>query len=162
MSPPKIMSSAWELTVVETAMPVWLEWVSIVCGIMSIGMAGIAPVASVSAVASKSSVAAVAKIGSGLPGNRPGNPGFAVETAGNFGNHAPSSVTVASDQARVLEALKKMGGEARSQDDLAQWIVVGETRGVSKGEMSKMLKSCPQIERVRVDNRHVIRIREPV
>ncbi len=65
-----------------------------------------------------------------------------------------SPVRVETDEARILRALRAKGGQIHAQNALG--IVVG----VSKGEVSKMLRNCPNVERFRVDNRYVIRIKE--
>lgn len=65
-----------------------------------------------------------------------------------------SPVQIRSDEDRILDALRKRGGQVGSQDELG--IVVG----VSKGEISKMLRNCGNVERIRVDNKNVIRIRD--
>lgn len=72
-----------------------------------------------------------------------------------YSTHA-SPVFIEADESRVIKALKAKGGEIGSQVEL------GIAIGVSKGEISKMLRNCPNVERIRVDNRYVIRIKDAV
>ena len=69
----------------------------------------------------------------------------------------PRSLPVvrSTDEDRIIAVLQRMGGEVYSQRLLGQFL------GVSPGEVSKMLGHCGhcgKIERVKVDNRHVVRL----
>ncbi len=126
----------WVSLLDPLAMPVWLEWVSVLCGILAVRSSG-------STVSVVSPVSEVPK---------------PVETARKLLPKPPHlcPVQVEPDEARVLRALKAKGGKVDSQNEL------GIAIGVSKGEVSKMLRHCPNVERIRVDNRYVIRIKDTV
>lgn len=139
---------AWVSLIDPLLVPLLLELAAILCGVVAFGPR----------VAEPSAVAPVSK---------PGSTGNSQETAHSAHvlrfcrsteesretRHA-SPLKVETDEARILRALKAKGGKIGSQDELG--IVVG----VSKGEVSKMLRNCPNVERIRIDNKNVIRIRD--
>ena len=62
-------------------------------------------------------------------------------------------VSVMSDEDTIIVGLRRVGGVARSQRDLARAI------GISDSELSKRLGNCRNVERVREDNRVVVRLK---
>lgn len=62
-------------------------------------------------------------------------------------------VSVMSDEETIVVGLRRVGGVARSQRDLARAI------GISDSELSKRLGNCRKVERVREDNRVVVRLK---
>jgi hypothetical protein len=64
------------------------------------------------------------------------------------------SPLIEPSHAEVVEtALRDLGGRATSQRALAKAL------NLSHGQVSKMLRNCPNVERVREDNRKVVRLK---
>lgn len=124
------------------AMPVWLEWVSILCGILAIGKRRISTSAEISARAEVASVSVVSEISSR-------NLLETSETSRKVKSPAP----VIDDDETIVVGLRRLGGEARSQRDLARAM------GVSPAECSKRLARSRVVERGREDNRVTVRLR---
>ena len=141
---------AWVSLVDPLLVPLLLELAAILCGVVAFGPR----------VAEPSAVALVSKPVSGGNSQEKAHSAQVLTICRSTEEsreirHA-SPLRVETDEARVLRALKAKGGKIGSQDELG--IVVG----VSKGEVSKMLRNCPNVERIRIDNKNVIRIREAV
>lgn len=134
----------WVAHVDPFAMPAWLELVTIVCAIAAISRRkedaedegaedGAEETADVPALAAPTPVSRLAAPAHPLP------------------------LVVASDEERVVAALEKRGGSVPSQQDLG--IALGY---ISPGEVSKMLRNCSpdRIERIKVDNKNIIRLKD--
>lgn len=126
------------------ALPVWLEWVSVLCAILALEPAsrGVAALASRPTIASNTAALQKAYSNAGTP----------VIPA------TPPAVLVASDEQRVVEALKRKGGSVGSQRHLS--IVLG----VSPAETCRMLQRCHpnRVERIwdPIAKSNVIRIKD--
>lgn len=62
-------------------------------------------------------------------------------------------IIAANDEDTIIIGLKRLGGKASSQRELARVM------GICDSEVSKRLASCTRVERVREDNRVVVRIK---
>jgi len=62
-------------------------------------------------------------------------------------------IIAANDEDTIIVGLKRLGGKASSQRELARVM------GICDSEVSKRLASCTRVERVREDNRVVVRIK---
>lgn len=65
-----------------------------------------------------------------------------------------SKVALVDDDETIIVGLRRLGGQAYSQRDLARAM------NISPAEVSKRLAKCPHVERVRDDNRVVVRLRK--
>lgn len=116
-------------------LPALLELASIVLFGFGVGHARVAPVAPVSRH-------------SDVSVQRP-----VVDKAENTPKVVRPPVAVMSDEDTIVVGLRRVGGVARSQRDLARAI------GISDSELSKRLGNCRKVERVREDNRVVVRLK---
>lgn len=126
---------AWVSLLDPLLFPLWLELCSVICGIFAVSI--------------------VRRLETGVETRTSPAPAPVVRAIPETKAIAHlSPVRRETDEARVLRALRSRGGQIGSQDELGLVI------GVCKSEVSKMLKNCANVERIRVDNKNVIRIKE--
>jgi hypothetical protein len=142
------MARAWVSLIDPLLVPLLLELAAILCGVVAFGPAG----STISRI-SKTAVSDVSK-----PGNVEQHQSFAPEMSetstilpmvpGNVGN-----VVDITDDDTIVVGLRRLGGTARSQRDLARVM------GISPAEVSKRLSASPSVLRVREDNRMVVKLK---
>jgi hypothetical protein len=139
---------AWVSLIDPLLVPLLLELAAILCGVVAFGPA----VSTISRV-SETHVSDVSK-----PGNVEQHQSLAPEMSetsnvlpmvpGNVGN-----VVNVTDDDTIVVGLRRLGGTAQSQRDLARAM------GVSPSEVSKRLSASPSVLRVREDNRIVVKLK---
>ena len=128
----------WVALIDPRIVPVLLELISIVCGICSIGARPVSPVSQVS------QVSAISDFSDFSRGNQ-------LEKSEK--SHVFSTIAT-NDDDTIIVGLQRLGGIARSQRDLAKAM------GICDSEVSKRLANCAAVERVREDNRIVVRLKD--
>lgn len=142
----------WVSLLDPVAVPLLLELVSIVCGVLAFRCAPVAAVAAVSAV---SQVAPVSDFSDFSKQNEPEIQEKSEKSAPpeKVATLPENPVTVPDDDACIIVGIKRLNGTARSQHELAV------ASGLSDAELSKRLRNSKLFERVREDNRNVVRLR---
>jgi hypothetical protein len=136
---------AWVSLIDPLLVPLLLELAAILCGVVAFG-----PVVSTHSRHSEAKISDVSKAG-----NVQQNHTLAPEMSATS-NVTPiraGNVVNVSDDETIVVGLRRLGGTAQSQRDLARVM------GISPAEVSKRLAASPSVLRVREDNRMVVKLK---